>query len=209
MNHLIRMTIGVASLCSPLVQTQLHAHMERADAIRPLYEGLSIPEGLVVKGVDGEMVDLTTLMRSTPSILVFYRGGWCPYCNQQLAELAGLEDEVVSIGYQIFALSPDRGESLKGHGESSGEAFRLFSDSDHVASDAFGVSFKVDEQMHRTLMGYGIDIEEASGNASRILPTPAVFVVRDGIIRFAYVNPDYKVRLDGDVLLAAARAAAK
>jgi hypothetical protein len=37
-----------------------------------------------------------------------------------------------------------------------------------------------------------------------------VFIVgTDGKIRFAYVNPDFKVRLDGEVLLAAAKAAVK
>ncbi len=42
------------------------------------------------------------------------------------------------------------------------------------------------------------------------LPVPAVFIVgRDGVIRFAYANPDYKVRLAAADLLAAAQAAAK
>ena len=39
-----------------------------------------------------------------------------------------------------------------------------------------------------------------------LLPVPAVFVVdRDGRISFTYVNPDYKVRLPADELLAAAK----
>ncbi|HRN25423.1 MAG: hypothetical protein IT276_02225 [Ignavibacteriaceae bacterium] len=38
-----------------------------------------------------------------------------------------------------------------------------------------------------------------------LLPVPAVFIVdQDAIIQFEYVNPDYKVRLDKDVLLKAA-----
>jgi peroxiredoxin len=39
------------------------------------------------------------------------------------------------------------------------------------------------------------------------LPAPATFLIgSDGIIRFEYTNPDYKVRLHPDVLLAAANA---
>lgn len=39
------------------------------------------------------------------------------------------------------------------------------------------------------------------------LPVPAVFLVgRDGVIQFSYVHPDYSVRLDMDVLIAAAKA---
>jgi hypothetical protein len=38
--------------------------------------------------------------------------------------------------------------------------------------------------------------------------SPDTFVIgTDGIIDFAYVNPDYKVRVDPSVLLAAAKAA--
>ena len=40
------------------------------------------------------------------------------------------------------------------------------------------------------------------------MKVPAVFVVgRDAAVKFSYVNPDYKVRLDPEVLLAAAKAA--
>lgn len=55
--------------------------------------------------------------------------------------------------------------------------------------------------------GYGINLEEAAGEAHHLLPVPAVFVITEGIIRFQYANPDYKVRLQPDVLLAAATAA--
>ncbi|MEX1011972.1 MAG: hypothetical protein WDZ29_07915 [Balneolaceae bacterium] len=43
-----------------------------------------------------------------------------------------------------------------------------------------------------------------------MLPVPAVFIVdMSGEIRFQYVNPDYKERISGDILIAAARALAK
>jgi hypothetical protein len=39
-----------------------------------------------------------------------------------------------------------------------------------------------------------------------MLPVPAVFLVTtNGLIQFEYVNPDYKVRLDPELLLAAAK----
>ena len=59
---------------------------------------------------------------------------------------------------------------------------------------------------HQMLLEYGIDIEDASGDDHHILPVPAVFIVdTDGIIRFDYVNPDYKIRIDPEELLEAAR----
>lgn len=49
-----------------------------------------------------------------------------------------------------------------------------------------------------------------TGEAMNVLPVPSVFVIgTDGVIRFTYVNPDHRVRIDGGVLLAAARASLK
>lgn len=53
---------------------------------------------------------------------------------------------------------------------------------------------------------YGIDLEEASGQTHHVLPVPAVyFVSAEGKVLFQYVNPDYRVRLEPEILLAAAR----
>jgi hypothetical protein len=49
-------------------------------------------------------------------------------------------------------------------------------------------------------------VEEASGQKHHMLPVPAVFLVAtNGLIQFEYVNPDYKVRLEPELLLAAAK----
>ncbi len=75
-----------------------------------------------------------------------------------------------------------------------------------TAAKAFHVAYKVDEATLKQLRGYGIDLEEASGEKHRLLPVPAVFLVgTNGLIQFEYVNPDYKVRIHPDLLVAAAR----
>ena len=77
------------------------------------------------------------------------------------------------------------------------------------AARAFGLSFRPDTTTIKALKSYGIDLEEASGETHNLLPTPAAYVLdTEGIARFRYVNPDYKVRVDPKALLAAARKAA-
>ncbi len=74
------------------------------------------------------------------------------------------------------------------------------------AAQSFGVAYRVDEMTLKQLQQYGIDIEAASGEKHHILPVPAVFLIgTDGQIKFQYVHPDYKIRLDSELLLAAAR----
>jgi hypothetical protein len=79
----------------------------------------------------------------------------------------------------------------------------LLSDSSMDAARSFGIAFEVPaELVSKYKSQYGIDIEAASGQAHHLLPHPAVYVVgTDGIIRFAYVNEDYKVRLEPEKIL--------
>ena len=73
-------------------------------------------------------------------------------------------------------------------------------------SDIGGGAAIASYRLHSALGDFGIDLGEFSGQDHRNLPVPAVFIVStDGIIQFQYVNPDYKVRLKADTLIAAAR----
>jgi len=114
------------------------------------------------------------------------------------------------LGYQLIAISPDRPERLRHTAKKLGIEYMLLSDSQVEAASAFGVAFKLDEQLVSSYKRQGLDIEAASGQTHHILPVPAVFVTDAGSrITFSYVNPDYKQRVDPEVLLAAARAAVK
>jgi peroxiredoxin len=44
-----------------------------------------------LKSVENTDVDLTELISKKKNSLVFYRGGWCPFCNAHLAALAEAE----------------------------------------------------------------------------------------------------------------------
>jgi peroxiredoxin len=127
-----------------------------------------------------------------------------------LGQLQKIVPDLTELGYRIVAVSPDRPEKLRPSVERNDSGIQLLSDSKMQAARAFGVAFQLDDAMVEKLNGFGIDVEEASGETHHQLPVPAVFLVgRSGRIEFQYVNPDYKVRLDPEVLLAAAKAAAK
>jgi peroxiredoxin len=175
-----------------------------AKDICPIKIGESVPE-IFLRNVDGEPENILELTKQKQTVLVFYRGGWCPFCNLQLADLNLIENKIRNLGYQIVAVSIDKPEKLK---ESLGKHklnYTLLSDSKAEASIAFGLAFKVEDEYNKMLKNHNMDIEEASGEDHHILPVPAVFIVdSDGIIQFSYVNPDYKVRLNGEILLKAA-----
>jgi peroxiredoxin len=45
----------------------------------------------------------------SPTIVIFYRGGWCPYCNMQLSDLRLVVSgaELREQGFEIVFLSTD------------------------------------------------------------------------------------------------------
>ncbi len=82
----------------------------------------------------------------------------------------------------------------------------LLSDSRTDAARAYGIAFHVDDATVERYRGYGIDLEEASGETHHVLPVPSVFLIdAEGVVRWRYSNPDYRVRPDNESLLAAAR----
>ena len=179
-----------------------------ADETNPLAAGTLVPD-VKLTDVEGREVALAALVKQKPAVIIFYRGGWCPYCTAHLGELKKVEVQLLALGYQILAVGMDRPEVLRETAAQLDTEYRLLSDSKAEAARAFGLAFKVDDATNEKYKEYGIDLEGASGETHHILPVPAVYVVdTDGVIRFAHANPDYKDRLSPDDVLEAARRAA-
>lgn len=174
----------------------------------PLKVGDAIPD-VKLRTEDNKEVSLRKLVSEKPTVLIFYRGGWCPFCTRHLQSLVGIEKELQTAGAQLLAISMDTPGKLKATPDRDKLGYQLLSDSDANAANAFGIAFKVDDALVKKYReSYNIDLEAASGNDRHILPHPAVFVADTaGMIRFAYVNPDYKVRLEPAKILEAANAA--
>ena len=178
-----------------------------AESVRPLGVGDTVPE-VELRSVAGEPVELRTVVARQRTVLVFYRGGWCPYCNAQLSGLRKIEGSLRELGYQLVAVSPDKPEKLAESIAKQDLGYVLLSDSAADAIKAFGLAFRVDDATLARYRGFGIDLEQASGAEHHLLPVPAVYVVdTSGRILFVYWNADYKQRLDPEKVVGAARAA--
>ncbi|MFP4381112.1 MAG: peroxiredoxin-like family protein [Candidatus Sumerlaeia bacterium] len=179
--------------------------------IDPVLLGQEAPS-ITVRDKNGKKYDLGKAYKKQPTVLIFYRGGWCPFCTRHLMELAPHVEDLHDLDFQVLALSMDRPEKLQEMEEHMGEQpYTLLSDSDAEAAIAFGLAFQVKPELVKTYKSqYNIDLEAASGKDHHVLPVPAAFLIdQEGKIVFKYVNPDYKTRIDPDVLMAAARSVRK
>lgn len=196
------------ALFSVLLVSSSRAQMvpNEATNVNPILVNSTIPD-VSVKTIDGKTTALREIVSEKPTLLIFYRGGWCPYCSMHMAELQKIESQIVEMGYQILAVSVDKPEVLK-ETLSEGElSYTLLSDSPADVMKAFGIAYRVDDKTVERYKSVGIDLETNSGFDHHILPAPAVFIInQEGTVKFQYVNPDYKQRINGDVLLAAAKA---
>jgi len=177
-----------------------------ADQVQPLLAGMKAP-AFNVRNVDGGVFEFTGEGMGKPVVLTFFRGGWCPYCNLHLSEMRLAEKQLAEMGFDIWFISIDKPELLLESLADPEVGYTIYSDSSLDATRAFGLAFRVDDELNKRYLSYNIDLEKASGETHHVLPAPATYIIgNDGIINFAYINPDYKVRLHPDVLLAAAKA---
>ena len=192
--------IVLLSLIVSTIGTAQNELPNTAEGIAPLLIGAKIPNATLA-AIDGKMVSISELMKSKKTILVFYRGGWCPYCNAHLSALGEVEAELLAKGYQIVAISPDSPKGLEATKSKDKVNYTLLSDSDGAFAKAFGIAFQAPEK-YSSYLAKGSD-----GKNPGYLPVPSVFILdKEGAIVFEYITPDYKHRLSNELLLAVVNA---
>ena len=98
-----------------------------------------------------------------PTIVLFYRGGWCPYCNSQLSDLRLVESKLRRNGFEIIFLSTDRPAILYSSLKAKNIHYTLLSDSRLEAAKAFHIAYRLDEATLANMKQYGIDLDSTTG----------------------------------------------
>jgi peroxiredoxin len=176
-------------------------------AVKPLAVGAQIPDGRL-RDLNGEELGFLKTATEKPSVVIFYRGGWCPYCNIQMEQLITLEPRLKVLGYQILAISPDSPASMRESLKKHAINYRLLSDSTLALTQKFGLAWKVGKMENFIKKIQGINLVKASGQDKLWLPVPAAFVIdRKGRITYEFYDPNYTRRVDPEELYQAAQKA--
>lgn len=162
------------------------------------------PEGLKVgdiaplilgKDNHGKNFDLKKQLKKGDVVVIFYRGQWCPFCNKQLSQLNDSLSMITAKGASVVAISPETMENVGKTVAKSKAAFPIISDESMAIMKAYHVNFAVDEKTQGRYKKFGLDFTEANGSNGANLPVPATYIIgKDGIIKYAFFNPDYKMR---------------
>ena len=147
----------------------------------PVSVGEQAPD-FTLEDIQGNQVTLSATRGKVPTVLVFYRGYWCPFCAHQLSELRSLlkADEQV----RVLAVSVDDHETTK----------QLI---DKIAGDGNGAVnyMMLSDPGHKVIDAYGLHDPAYDGTKLDGIPHPTVYVIdKNGRVAWAKVETDYKVR---------------
>ncbi len=192
------------------------ATMERATAElrasgiedKALKPGATLPD-ITLPDANGRSVSLRGLNQRGPLVIVFYRGGWCPYCNLELREWQHRLPELRAAGAQLVAISPQSPDNSLSTAQKNELAFDVLSDSALAAANAFGVAFQMPAELVELYQRNGNDLPTVNANGQWVLPIPATYLVGDdGHIAYAHVEADYRQRAEPEDVLRLLQSAA-
>lgn len=177
---------------------------ERALKEGDIFPAATLPDQL------GRQVEIAGLLGRGPLAIVFYRGGWCPYCNLELRAYQQASPRIAEAGATLVAISPETPDNTLDTARKNELAFPVLSDTQGELADALGIRFRLTPEIKALYEKFGHDLPARNGDGEWALPMPATYVVdRDGRIAFAFVDPDYRSRAEPSAVVGALRRLAR
>ena len=150
----------------------------------------------------GEKRSLAELRKAGPVVLVFYRGGWCPYCNLTLRTYQEALPQFKEAGAQLVAITPELPDSSLSTTEKNELEFEVLSDVGAEYAKELGLAFPLPDDLRPIYKNLGGDLEKFNGAGNFNLPVPGTLVVdTDGKVLFAHVDVDYTTRANPEDVL--------
>jgi peroxiredoxin len=178
-------------------------------ASRALQVGDKAPDFLL-PDAHGRLHSSKHLRGEGPLVVSFYRGGWCPFCNAELCALQAVKAEIEDLKANLVVLSPETRDLPRRLKAQLNLDLTMLADVDHGVAMSYGVLFRVpgETKTHYSRLGY--DFAARHGSTEWMLPIPATYLIdQDGVVRGAFVEPDFTIRQEPSDILPAVRQLAR
>ena len=148
---------------------------------------------------------LDQLVENGPVVIVFYRGGWCPYCNLALRTYQReLVPQLPTYGARLVAISPQTPDQSLSTVEKAELDFTVLSDPGNRVAKSIGIVFQQADDVLEAQRTLGLDLAAVNAEGSTELPRPTVLIVdRNRVVQFVDVKPSYTDRTEVVDILAA------
>jgi peroxiredoxin len=180
---------------------------ELAAAGRPAVRaapGDRMPDGSLLD-VAGRPTTLAAALDSRPGVIVFYRGGWCPYCNIALRTYqTQLVPALAEPRIPLIAISPQTPDGSLSTQETKELTFTVLSDPGNQIAGQLGILTAPSDGARAAQLQLGLDLTKVNADGTTALPMPTVVIVDSaGVIRWIDVHADYTTRTEPDQVLRA------
>jgi peroxiredoxin len=162
-------------------------------------------EPFTLDDATGAPVSLDEIIEHGPAVIVFYRGGWCPYCNLALRTYQQeLVPQLTAFDARLVAISPQPPDESLSTLEKAALEFTVLSDPGSRLADRLGIAFEQADDVLAAQRTLGLDLTKVNAEGAVRLPRPTVLVVdQDRTVRFVDVQPDYTARTEVADIIAA------
>ena len=146
---------------------------------------------------DGHLIASESLLADGPLVVSFNRGNWCPFCWLELSALQDVYTAICEAGGSVVSITPEVATFSRRLKNRLGLAFPVLTDMDNGYALELGLAIALTDEVRGLYVRSGIDLGAFQRNDAWMLPLPATLVVgRDGIVRHAYVNEDFRQRIE-------------
>lgn len=151
---------------------------------------------------NGLRVSLAERLAVGPVVLLFIRGGWCPFCTLQLRAWQDALPRLHDAGGDLLTISPQRADACSRCAERDLLAFPVLSDPGGAVADAYGVTVELPEIVRPLYLRLGHDLPRINDTGTWRLPMAATFVIArdsgapDGRITMAHADLELSKRCD-------------
>ena len=148
---------------------------------------------------NGRLLSSVELLAKGPLIVTFNRGNWCPYCWLELSALEEHYAAIVENGGSVVSITPEVATFSRRLKKRLGLSFPVLTDLDNGYALEMCLAIALTDDVRAVYERAGIDLGTFQRSAVWFLPLPATLVIdRQGIIRHAYVNEDFRQRFEPD-----------
>lgn len=149
-------------------------------------------------------VSLDALLKRGPVVITWYRGGWCPYCNIALHGLVQAEPQIRKLGATLVAITPETPKHAEETILAHHLTFPVLSDHGNKVAHQYRLAYKLPDATDGVMKAFKLDLKEINGDDSNELPLAAAFVVdKNHVIRYAFVDADYRKRAEPAAIIEA------
>ncbi len=121
----------------------------------------------------------------------------------ELEALAKIQNEIQADGASLILISPQRVSYNRAISAEKKLNAPILSDPGNAAAARYGILHTLPPDLREIYLKFGLDIPAHNGDDSWTLPMPARLIIdKEGIIRYADINPDYTRRPEPEDTLA-------